>query len=144
MVYLIGSLKNPRVPELANLLREEGTEVFDEWHGAGPEADDFWQAYEKARGRKFAEALQGHAAQHICGFDKKFLDLCDAAVLVMPAGKSGHLELGYVIGSRKPAFILLDGEPERFDVMYALATGVFTTIDQLLERLHTTRLEKAA
>jgi len=54
-------------------------------------------------------------------------------VLVLPAGKSGHLELGYMIGQGKPGYILLDGEPERFDVMYNFATGVFTNLSDLLK-----------
>lgn len=40
-VYVIGSLRNPRIPEIANELREKlGCEVFDDWHAAGPHGDD--------------------------------------------------------------------------------------------------------
>lgn len=127
-VYLIGSLRNPAVPEIAKELRACGFEVFDDWFAAGEEADDKWQAYEKGRGRGFAEALRGHAATNVFQFDKRNLDRCDAAVLVLPAGKSGHLELGYFLGTGKPGFILLDGEPDRFDVMYKFATGVYRTV----------------
>jgi hypothetical protein len=54
---------------------------------------------------------------------------------VYPAGKSGHLELGYAIGAGKPGFILLEGEPDRFDVMLNFATGVFDKKEQLFESL---------
>lgn len=132
-IYLIGSLRNPEVPALAAYLRGQGLDVFDDWYAAGPEADDYWQKYEKARGRTFAQALEGYAAQHVFNFDRYHLDRCDAAVLLMPAGKSGHLELGYVAGLGKPTFILLDKEPERFDVMYAFTQGVFTEREALAE-----------
>jgi nucleoside 2-deoxyribosyltransferase len=120
-IYLIGSLRNPAVPRYANDLRECGFEVFDDWYGAGNEADDKWQDYENGRGRSYREALAGHAAQHIFNFDLKHITAADVVVLVLPAGKSGHLEFGYARGIGKGAVILLDGEPERFDVMYNFA-----------------------
>lgn len=121
------------VPEVAETLRDiTSLDVFDDWYAAGPEADDYWRDYEKRREHSFAEAVKGHAAQNTFNFDKCNLDRCDAACLVMPAGKSAHLELGYVIGSGKPGFILLADDPDRFDVMYAFATEVVYSIDELL------------
>lgn len=136
-IYVIGSMKNPRVPEVAAWLRGLGYDAFDDWYSPGPECDDKWQAYEKARGRTFAEALAGHHAKHVFALDKKHLDESAACVLVAPAGKSGHLELGYMIGRGKPGFILLDGEPERFDVMYQFATGVHSLLESLAYALST-------
>jgi nucleoside 2-deoxyribosyltransferase len=133
-IYLIGSLRNPAVPALANKIRELGFEVFDDWYAAGPEADDKWRDYEKGRGRTYKEALGGLAADHVYHFDLKHLNECSIAVLLLPAGKSGHLELGYVIGQGKPGYILLD-TPERWDVMYKFAEGVCTSEDELLAEL---------
>jgi nucleoside 2-deoxyribosyltransferase len=124
-IYVIGSLRNPNVTELGHALRELGFDAFEDWMAAGPEADDYWQKYENARGHRFDQALAGYAAQHVFSFDKFHLDRCDAAVLLLPAGKSGHLELGYMIGKGKPGYILMEKEPERFDVMYNFASGVF-------------------
>jgi nucleoside 2-deoxyribosyltransferase len=124
-IYLIGSLRNPSIPELGEALRNLGYEVFDDWHAAGPTADDEWQRYEKARGHSYPNALRGWAAKHVFEFDKKHLDRCDAAVLVMPAGKSGHLELGYMAGKGKRTFVMFEQEPERWDVMYQFAEEVF-------------------
>ncbi len=61
-----------------------------------------------------------------------------AGVLVLPAGKSGHLELGYLIGQGKPAYIWMPEEPDRWDVMYRFADAVFigdTGIDELIVTL---------
>jgi len=137
-IYLIGSLRNPKVPDIAIRLREEGFDVFDDWYAAGPEADDYWQKYEKQRGHSYLEALEGFAANHVFQFDRAHLDTADAGVLVLPAGKSGHLELGYLIGQRKPGFILFDKEPERWDVMYRFAHAVSFTVDELVADLHAT------
>lgn len=119
-VYLIGSLRNPHIPSIAETLRSWGCEVFDDWYAAGPEADDYWQKYEQGRGRTYKEALDGLAADHVFNFDQAHLDRCDAVVLVLPAGKSGHLEFGYCIGQGKPGFILMPEDAERWDVMYRL------------------------
>lgn len=134
-VYVIGSLRSERVPAVSVALRAKGFRVFDDWYAAGPEADDWWQKYEKARGRNYPEALAGSAAKHVFEYDKANLDAADAAVMVMPAGKSAHLELGYMVGRGKPAFILLDGEPERFDVMYRFATAVCLDVPSLVTAL---------
>lgn len=134
-IYLIGSLRNPKVTEVANRLRAEGYTVFDDWMAAGPEADDYWQRYEQAKGHNFAQALKGFAARHVYEFDRHHLTNADVGILMLPAGKSGHLELGWLLGRGKRGYILLDGEPERFDVMYQFADGVFNTLDELLVQL---------
>jgi hypothetical protein len=138
VIYLIGSLRNPEIPRIANELRKAGHETFDDWFAAGPEADDYWRDYEKSRGHTYQQALRNYAAQHVFSFDRTHLDRCRAAVLVYPAGKSGHLELGYVVGAGKPGYILLDGEPERFDVMLNFATGVYDKLEDLIAELGTT------
>lgn len=136
MIYLIGSLRNPKIPEIANRMRIAGHEVFDDWYAAGPEADDYWRDYEKGRGNNFTQALRGHSARHVFDFDKTHLSRADAVVLALPAGKSGHLELGWALGKGKRGYILLEEEdPERFDVMYQFADGVFGNLDQLLFEL---------
>lgn len=138
-VYLIGSLRNPDIPLIGQAIRGIGHEVFDDWMAAGPTADDCWRDYERLRGRTYIEALQGHAARHVFEFDKHHLDTSDAAVLILPAGKSGHLELGYMIGRGKPGYILLDESSGagdfRYDVMYRFATRVVETLDDLLGEL---------
>jgi nucleoside 2-deoxyribosyltransferase len=134
-IYLIGSLRNPEIPVLGNYLREIGFNVFDDWFAGGKIADDEWQAYETKRGRPYDVALRGKAAQHVYHFDLYHIDDSDIGVLALPAGKSGHLELGYMIGSGKHGYVLFDKEPERWDVMYNFAHGVFFDKKDLAKRL---------
>ena len=134
IIYLIGSLRNPQVPVVAEQLREATHEVFDDWYAAGPKADDKWRDYERRRGRSYTEALHGYAAGHVYDFDRYHLERCDVAVLLLPAGRSGHLELGWAIGKGKPGYILLD-DPKRWDVMYRFADGVFYSVDELVNAL---------
>lgn len=135
MIYLIGSLRNPRVPIIANQLRLDGFDVFDDWYSPGKNADDEWQAYEMSRGRTYQEALDGKHAKDVYDFDKYHLDLARAVVLLTPAGKSAHLELGYTIGQGKPGYILMAHEPERYDIMYRFATRVCLSYDELSKHL---------
>lgn len=135
MIYVIGSLRNPAVPSVAWLLRDQGHEVFDDWYAAGPEADDAWKDYEEQRGRVYSEALNGAAARHVYEFDKRHLDAADAVVLILPAGRSGHLELGYALGQGKPGYILLERDADRWDVMYRFASEVLEDPEQLIKSL---------
>lgn len=132
MVYIIGSLRNPQVPTITRKLRYEGIPVFSDWFGAGERADDSWQAYEQSQGFSYIEALKRPAAQNVFNFDKRHLEAASAAVLLAPAGKSGHLELGWILGQGKPGYILLDKEPERWDVMLNFSTAVFLKFEDLL------------
>jgi len=134
-IYIIGSLRNEKIPYIAKELRKLGFKVFDDWFSPGPEADEFWRKYEKVRGSTYKEALNNPAAKHVFEFDKEHINESQIGVLIMPAGKSGHLELGYMIGQGKPCFIFFDKEPERWDVMYQFATAVCFSYDELKEEL---------
>lgn len=133
---MIGSLQNQQVPRVAETIRSEGYDVFDDWHAAGPTADEEWRRYEIGRGHTYEQALGGEAARHVFQFDLFHLNAADIGVLVYPAGRSGHLELGYLSGQGKPCYILLDTEYDRWDVMLQFATGgVFSDVEKLLDSL---------
>ncbi len=136
MGYVIGSLRNKEIPAMGVQLREAlpGVEIFDDWFSPGPKADDFWKEYEEKRGRNYKQALEGWAGKHVFEFDKFHIDRADFCVLILPAGKSGHLELGYMIGKGIPGYILLD-KPDRWDVMYQFASGIFFSMEELMEVL---------
>lgn len=134
-LYLIGSLRNPEVPKVGSWIRALGIDVFDDWYAAGPEADDKWKEYEQSRGRDYVDALHGLAAEHVHEYDKYHLDNSDGALLLLPAGRSGHLELGYIIGQGKPAWILLPDDHDRWDVMFRFAS-VHSDPDSLRVCLH--------
>lgn len=134
VLYLIGSLRNPKIPELAKKLRAEipDTEVFDDWYAAGEKADDYWKTYEQERGRGYEEALAGYAARHVFAFDRHHLDRASHVLLVLPAGKSGHMEVTYAkYGAGAKAAILLDNEDIRWDVMYQFVDHVFGSVEQV-------------
>jgi hypothetical protein len=99
VIYLVGSLKQgDRVREVAAALRADGWDVFDDWLSAGSDADDSLRDHFVARGFSFKQALASPAARNIFEFDRRHLNAASIVVLVMPAGKSGFLELGLGVG----------------------------------------------
>lgn len=135
MIYLIGSLRNPQIPAIRNALEKAtGERVFADWFAAGEQADDRWRDYEKSRGLSFREALEQPAAVNVFDFDKRWLLKARAVVLALPAGKSGHLELGWMLGHGVPGAILLDS-PERWDLMYRFADKVADTVEEVCQWL---------
>lgn len=137
VIYVIGSLRNKKVPVIGNQLRalNKDWEIFDSWYAPGPHADDYLRNYCKAKGMSYKETLQDWAATHVFAFDKKHLSRATDVVMVMPSGKSGHLELGFAIGRGKRGYILFDQQPKRVDVMHQFATDIFFSFEELAEEL---------
>lgn len=138
-LYLVGSLRNPAVPLLASQIRKMCPEVvvFDDWFAAGPEADDCWKAYEQGRygtdSKAYVQGLKGEAAEHVFQFDKKHLDTSSHVLLVLPAGKSGHMEIMYAAYHVKArtAILLEEGVDPRWDVMYKFIPDILTSVTEV-------------
>lgn len=123
---------------LAQRLREqvEDVEIFDDWMAAGPHADDAWKAYSLDRKQTYDEALEGYAAKHVFEFDKFHLDRATHVLLVLPAGKSGHMEVMYgQYGVGAKTAILLDPDDVRWDVMYQFIPTILQREEQVAEWL---------
>ena|ERR1035437_27689 len=141
MIYLNGSLRDPTVPLVADILRHQGYEVFDDWHASGPRADEHWRDYEMARGRSYRQALESLFSQNIFQFDLHHMLRCNQGLVVakpykMP-GRSGLMELTYMRHAMKcPTWVLLQGNPEEWDQMLPLACSldhILGSIDELRE-----------
>lgn len=140
-LYLIGSLRNQAIPSLAARLRKTRPEyeIFDDWFAAGPEADDFWKTYEQGKfgtdSAAYVSGLNGYAADHVFQFDKHHLDTSSHALLVLPAGKSGHMEIMYAaygVGANT-AILLEEGVDPRWDVMYKFIPNILTSFNEVEE-----------
>lgn len=64
--------------------------------------------------------------------DMAALDKADTVVLVLPCGRSAHLELGYAVGQGKRTAILLDGPTVTPELMYKMVDYIATSIFDLL------------
>lgn len=66
--------------------------------------------------------------------DKKWLDWSEATLLILPAGKSAHLEAGYAKGQGKRLVIYQEDFPNgEFDVMYGFADLITDDINEVVE-----------
>ena len=66
--------------------------------------------------------------------DMNSLFISDVVILLMPCGRSAHLEMGYGVGkNKKTAILVLDeSEPE---LMYKMVNKIFTNLSELLKWL---------
>ncbi|MGH2876218.1 MAG: hypothetical protein ACRDLV_08210 [Solirubrobacteraceae bacterium] len=121
-------------------LRRDGHDVYDFRHPAGPESHGFsWHELnpEIPRGpaslHLTAERIKGMLGHPVAeaGFaaDMGALSSCDICVLVLPCGRSAHLEAGWAAGAGKFVVVLLaDGEP---DLMWKIGHQLCTDLGQV-------------
>jgi nucleoside 2-deoxyribosyltransferase len=68
--------------------------------------------------------------------DKKWIDWSDVVILILPAGKSSHLEAGYAKGRGKKLIIWQAYFPKgEFDVMYGFADLITESVADVLDFL---------
>ncbi len=136
-IYVASSWRNPRQPDVVKALREDGHEVYDFRNPAPGDQGFKWSdidpAWENWGPVEFCRALEHPTAEDRFAKDMGALDRADVVVLVMPCGRSSHLELGYGAGAGKHTAILLDesGEPE---LMYKMA-AVFVDLEDMRDWL---------
>ena len=75
-----------------------------------------------------AEASHGFTA------DMRGLKWCDTCLLVLPCGRSAHLEAGWAAGAGKRLLIYLP-EPIEPDLMYLLADTICLSMDEIKAEL---------
>jgi hypothetical protein len=63
----------------------------------------------------------------------------DTGVLVLPSGRSAHLEAGYFSGAGKALYILMQ-ERQEPELMYRMASGICLSVREMIERLSEDRL----
>lgn len=134
-VYIGGALANPEIVRLTRTLLENGYNAFSEWYTPGKEADVLWRDYELALGFDYRTALARPSAQNTFRFDRDNIESSDVFVMLLPCGKSAHLELGYAAGRGIDTIIYMPEQPDRWDVMYNFAGAIVYNDTELLDAL---------
>lgn len=126
-IYVASSWRNDFQPAVVTLLRTAGFEVYDFRH---PHPDDngfHWTEvdhnWRRWTPRQYVEALEHPIAQRGFTNDMDALRACDACVLVLPCGRSAHLELGWAAGAGKRTYVLMDGNGHSYDDRPCSACG---------------------
>lgn len=121
-IYLASSWKNvAQVKELAGYLSSKGFEVDNFTDDSKGRFVFHWSEIGDIYELDAINFLQDERAQRAFEEDKKWIDWADAVVLLLPAGRSAHLEAGYAKGTGKLLIIVGDFPKGEFDVMYGFA-----------------------
>ncbi len=136
-IYLASSWRNPYQPWIVDLLRQNGHQVYDfrnPPHSTGFKWEDVGLCAPFSA-EEYRHALLSHprAAQ---GFNADFAAMrwADTGLLVLPCGRSAHLELGWMAGAGKRTLILTrDGEEP--ELMALLADKICVRVDEVLDEL---------
>lgn len=137
-IYVASSWRNADQPEVVGLLRAQGHVVYDFRNPAVGEHGFHWSeidpAYEGWTPALYRAALDTPIAEHGFANDWHAMLFADTCVLVLPCGRSAHIEAGYFVGAKKELYILMQGEnpPE---LMYKMATAICLSTHELIGRL---------
>jgi len=137
-ICIASSWRNGYQPGLVVQAREAGHEVYDfrnprlGEHGFHwSEVDREWKGWTPAQ---YVNALNHPISEAGFASDFDAMKWADTGVLVLPSGRSAHLEAGYFVGAGKDLFILVP-EPIEPELMFKMATGIATCWDDLRDML---------
>lgn len=133
-IYVASSWRCTMQPVVVESLRTAGHEVYDfrnpKEGDEGLDWSEVMPSYRRvgpgspeppADAREYVEALSHPISE--AGFANDFdaMRWADTFVLVLPCGRSAHLEVGWAIGQGKRTAIVLDGPSVVPELMYKLA-----------------------
>lgn len=147
MIYVASSWRNDVQPHVVQALRRTGYAVYD-FKNPRPgdhgfhwsDVDPLWKGWTP---EQFIKGLASPIAEK--GFKSDFdaMKESDTCVLVMPCGRSAHIEAGFFVQPGKKLFILLQGNAEP-ELMYKMANGIVPSIDELLVELEAQDVKKGS
>lgn len=127
-VYVAGSFKNAvKIRLFAQRLREAGLHCYvfcDENERTNLLSEELRNKYDITL-CKPNTALRVPIIYDIGQINLDMLKIYDAVIVVLPCGKSAHLEAGYMAGSGRPVWIYGPMVRGEFDAMYVMAKGVY-------------------
>lgn len=147
-IYVASSWRNLMQPVIVAQLRDAGHEVYDFRNPPGgipngfhwSEVDPEWESWSAAA---YREKLKHPLAQR--GFNSDFdgMKWADICVLVLPCGRSAHLECGWMAGAGKRSIVLTrDGEEP--ELMALLCSQICISMDEVLDLLAEERARASA
>lgn len=137
-IYVASSWRNQFHIEVVRMLQAVGHYVYN-FRLPGEGLQGFsWEEIDEAWGNwgidDFRKGLLHPRAVQGFQVDLEALRKADAVVLVLPCGRSSHLEAGFALGQRKELFIYAP-EPFGPELMYSWATLITDDMASLIEGL---------
>jgi hypothetical protein len=138
-IYLASSWKNKNIVFLwKQELQEKGHEVDAFVDSSDGRYVFHYSEIDNIENLDVINFLEDNRTKKAFQEDKKWLDWCDCCLLILPSGKSSHLEAGYAKGKGKIFIVWEAYFPKgKFDVMYGFAdliTDSLTAVTDFLEK----------
>ena len=137
-IYVASSWRNQFQPQVVEMIKNLGIEVYDFRHPEGRSDGFHWDNISHRwldwSVEEYRNALSHPIAKEGFRLDYEAMLACDACVLVLPCGRSAHTEAGWLKGRGCRTLVYIP-EMMEAELMYKLFDGVVDTIDALLEAL---------
>lgn len=134
-IYVASSWRNKYQPAIVALLQADRHDVYDFRnpapgdHGFGwAQIDSEWEGWSPGQ---FRAALMHPKARDGFSKDMTALDEASVVVLLLPSGRSAHIEAAYHCGSGKPVVVHMP-EPCQPELMYKMFQAITTSSAELL------------
>ena len=136
-LYVASSWRNIYQPSVVDVLRKSGHEVYDfrnppdglegfRWS----DIDDHWESWIPY---EFRDSLyNSDITRKGYTSDKEGMDWSEATILVLPSGRSSHLEVAFEAGRGKPTCIFMPEKVEP-ELMYLLLDDIVFDMSELLD-----------
>lgn len=139
-IYVASSWRNKHQPAVVAALRAAGHEVYD-FRNPSPGDNGFsWRQCatpsQLTDPKKFRDEVLTHPiAQHGFNSDMNALREAEATVLVLPCGRSAHLEFGWAAGNGQKTLVLFEETLDEPELMYLMNTKLCVSIDEVITEL---------
>ena len=139
-VYVASSWRNHIQPDVVQTLRRNNHAVYDYKNPFNGIPGFSWSEVDPDWRNWTAEQYRNHLLTNpICarGFmsDYRAMQWADTCVLVLPSGRSAHLEAGWFCGANKRCIILTqDGEEP--ELMALMSNNICTSLREVVEILN--------
>jgi hypothetical protein len=138
-IYVASSWRCERQKDVVRALSAIGHDVYDFRNPAPGNVGFGWKQcgdHDLKDPRVFRDhVLTSPVAQSGFQLDMAALKDADATVLVLPCGRSAHLELGYATGAGQHTLVLLDDPMSEPELMYLMNGAICVTLQEVIEKL---------
>ena len=139
-IYVASSWRNRYQQDVVRHLREAGHVVYDFRNPRDGDSGFHWSEidpqWESWTPEEYCSALTHRLARQGFASDFAAMEWAEACVLVLPSGRSAHLEAGWFCGRGKLCIVYIP-EPTEPELMNKLASTVCTTLGDVLLALGT-------
>lgn len=146
-IYISSSWKNEAQPSLVDLLRQHGHQVYDFRHPSGRDDKNVWEEVtaslhmsasyhqEILLPEDFDRLLREEKVHDRFNEHFNAMNDADTCILLLPCGRSSHVEAGYMAGNGKRVFVYDTSTHITPELMYFTFNGYFHIEEDLLEAL---------